>query len=103
MSKKKNPPASAKRQADKAIRPDQRTTSEKKRTISKKASCISLLESANGATISDLQKATGWQPHSIRGFLAGTAKKLPGATLSSTKDPNKPRRYRLCRVGAPGR
>ncbi|MCH8863534.1 MAG: DUF3489 domain-containing protein, partial [Proteobacteria bacterium] len=39
---------------------------------SKKETCIALLKRARGASLADLQKATGWQAHSVRGFLAGT-------------------------------
>lgn len=36
---------------------------------------ISLLSRPSGATISEMMKATEWQAHSVRGFMAGTLKK----------------------------
>ena len=36
---------------------------------------IRLLRRSNGATIAQLQKATGWQPHSVRAALTGLRKK----------------------------
>jgi hypothetical protein len=45
-----------------------------------------------GASIAELQQVTGWQPHSVRGFLAGTVKKIPGASLTSEKEEGE-RRY----------
>jgi len=39
---------------------------------SKKADIIRLLERAKGATLAELMTATGWQAHSVRGFISGT-------------------------------
>lgn len=52
-----------------------------------------LLKRKNGATIADLTKATGWQPHSVRGAMAGALKKRGNAITSEKKDGT--RRYRI--------
>ena len=38
-------------------------------------------------------KATGWQPHSVRGFLSGTVGKKMGLTVKSTKGEDGERTY----------
>ena len=48
-----------------------------------------------GATIEELQAATGWQQHSVRGFLAGAVKKKLGLRLRSEKPDGGPRRHRI--------
>ena len=61
----------------------------------KKQTCINLLKRPKGASLAELQKATGWQPHSVRGFLSGTIKKMPGVALVTSIDEDGVRRYRI--------
>ena len=39
---------------------------------SKAAAVITLLKAKRGATIPEMMEDTGWQAHSVRGFLAGS-------------------------------
>ena len=70
------------------------------RTESKLQTCLGLLNSAEGATIDELIAATGWQAHSVRGFLAGTVKKKLNLVLESSKAGDGVRRYRIVKSGA---
>lgn len=42
---------------------------------SKQAHLIALLEQEGGATMKAMTLATGWQPHSVRGSIAGVLRK----------------------------
>ncbi len=61
----------------------------------KAQSIISLLKTKRGATLAEMMRATGWQEHSVRGFLAGALKKRHGLEANSEKPGDGPRRYRL--------
>jgi hypothetical protein len=52
---------------------------------SKTATILDLLKRPGGASAKELLKATGWQPHSLRGFPSGTVGKKMGLTVTSTK------------------
>jgi hypothetical protein len=54
-----------------------------------------LLQSKEGATVAEMTGATGWQAHSVRGFLSGSLKKKLGLEVTSTKSAAGERRYRM--------
>jgi hypothetical protein len=60
---------------------------------SKTELALKLLRRKRGATLAELQAATGWQAHSVRGFLSGTIKKKLGLALTSARGADKVRRY----------
>ena len=88
ITKEENMPKTTKSKAKKA-------TIKKARDNGKGATIIELLRRKEGATLADLTKATGWQPHSVRGFLSAQVGKKLGLKLQSSKAEDGPRLYRI--------
>src|SRR5215467_4685643 len=53
---------------------------------SKQDAVIAMLRRAEGATVAEVVRATGWQRHTVRGVFSGTLKKKLGLTLASAKE-----------------
>jgi hypothetical protein len=65
------------------------------RSGSKTNKILELLRQPGGVTSSALQKASGWQPHSVRGFLSGTVGKKMGLKVISAKGEDGERNYSI--------
>lgn len=71
----------AKSRKSKSKKPERATA----RTGTKQEQLIEMLRRPSGATIEQMAKALGWQPHTVRGAIAGALKKKLGLTVASEK------------------
>jgi hypothetical protein len=78
----------------KATKQAPRRSSKPSRGGSKQARVIEMLQRSQGATIATVMKATGWQPHSVRGFLTAVVRNKLGLSLTSEKS-GEERVYRI--------
>ncbi len=65
------------------------------RADSKQAQLIAMLKRAKGASIEEIVEAFDWQPHTVRGAIAGALKKKLGLDVTSEKDEKRGRVYRI--------
>src|SRR5580692_9714399 len=71
------------------------TNARSHKSASKQDQMLDLLRRKQGVTLNELLKASGWQAHSVRGFLAGTVKKRLGLTLTSDNLKDGERHYAI--------
>lgn len=63
--------------------------------VSKTESILALMKQPGGVTLKAIMDATGWQAHSVRGFISGTLGKKMGLTVQSAKGENGERTYSI--------
>ena len=61
----------------------------------KTAKILQMLQRPDGASLTELTKATKWQAHSVRGFLSGAVKGKLRLKIKSTKRDDGTRAYRI--------
>jgi hypothetical protein len=62
---------------------------------SKQPQLIAMLRRTKGATIDEIAEAFSWQPHTVRGAIAGALKKKLGHDVTSERDEKRGRVYRI--------
>ena len=65
------------------------------RTGTKQAQLIAMLKAPTGASVEEIVAAFGWQPHTVRGAIAGTLKKKLGLQVGSEASEGRGRVYRI--------
>lgn len=70
------------------------------RACTKQALLIALLHAPEGATMEEIIAATGWQAHTARGAMSGALRRKLGLTVSSAKEDERGRVYRITGVPA---
>ncbi len=99
---KKTAPAGTTVGPSKSDEPNLSVTKKQKVTETKASAVLKKLRSAKGVTIVMLMEATGWQAHSVRGFLSAVVKKKLGLNLVSEAGKDGVRRYRIHEDGKAG-
>ena len=71
-----------------------------KQSASKSDLVLRALKRKSGVRIDELCKLTGWQAHSVRGFLSGTVRKKLGHEVTRLTDAKGVTRYSIGKPGA---
>jgi len=93
-------PTAAKGAKDKPVKATRAEKDKKPATPregSKKTIILDLLQRKGGATLGEIMTATGWQAHTVRGFISGTLGKKMGLAVESSKNEAGERTYRIGR------
>jgi len=80
--------------AKKAARANEPARKLKADGTNKKAEVIAMMKRAKGATLPEIIEATGWQPHTVRGFVSILGSK-GGEKIDSSKNAAGERTYKI--------
>jgi hypothetical protein len=87
-------PAKKAKAAKKAGRAKNTAAKPKSDHTNKKAEVVAMMKRAKGATLPEIMKATGWQPHTVRGFISILGSK-EGEKIESSKNTAGERMYEI--------
>ena len=93
----KNKAGAKKAPAKHSKRPIAKRGASPAREGSKKAIVLDLIRRKQGATLTEIMKATGWQAHSVRGFISGTLGTKLKMTVESAKREDGQRVYSIAK------
>jgi hypothetical protein len=86
--------------AEKSSKPP-RTKKAAEARVTKQGRVVDALSRPEGATIAEIMEMTGWQEHSVRGFISGAVKKKLGLTVERITEDGRVS-YRIPSVPAGG-
>ncbi len=95
LARSKAPKKTAPAKKGSGVRPkDEPTANATGERVNKKAEVIALMKRAKGATLPEITAATGWQKHTVRGFVSILGSK-GGENIESSKNADGDRTYRI--------
>jgi hypothetical protein len=89
-------PAKKAKAAKKTPRAKKAAAKPKADRTNKKAEVIAMMKRAKGVTLAEIMKATGWQAHTVRGFVSILGSK-GGEKIESSKNPAGERTYKIAK------
>src|SRR6202790_831705 len=89
-------PAKKSKAAKKAAPAKKAARKPKAERTNKKAEVIAMMQRAKGATLAEIMEATGWQRHTVRGFVSILGSK-GGEKIESSKNPAGERTYKTAK------
>src|SRR5579862_3755227 len=93
---KRKPTAKKAKAAKKARKPKKAAGKAKAWLANKKAEVVALMKRSKGATLAEIMTATGWQAHTVRGFVSILGSK-GGEKIESAKNEAGERTYRIAK------
>ncbi len=94
--KKNAPKAKKTAKAAKPAKPARKAPKPAAERSNKKADVIAMMKRAKGVTLAEIMEATGWQKHTVRGFVSILGSK-GGETIESSKNAAGERTYRIAK------
>ena len=81
----KSSPTSSSKRKDKPEPPKKQASQPQLALTGRAVQVVAMLKQQGGTTVKQIMKTTGWQAHSVRGFISGVLRKKLGLKVESKK------------------